>query len=63
MTIDKAIEALQRAKRELNCSELDEPSLILVLPTHGLATNVVDLVPNKEDNSVRVIVKLYNGTN
>ena len=57
MSIDEAIVALQNAKEELkDCSDI--PSLILVLPDHGLATNVVDLVANKEDGSVRVIVRL-----
>lgn len=57
MTIDEAIAALQRAKQELQGSA-DTPTLILVLPDHGLATNVVDLVANKEDGSVRVVVRL-----
>ena len=62
MTIDQAITALQKAKEDL-VNAVDTPSLILVLPRHGLATNVVDLRANKEDGSVRVIVNLYNGTN
>lgn len=57
MNIDEAIAALQKAKQELGETE-DAGSLILVLPRHGLATNVIDLVANKEDNSVRVIVRL-----
>lgn len=57
MSIDEAIAALQKAKEELKGSS-DEPSLILVLPDHGLATNVIDLVANKEDGSVRVMVRL-----
>lgn len=61
MTIDEAIEALQKAKKELVESDEDKPSLVLALPTHTLWTNVVDFRANKEDNSVRVIVKLYGG--
>lgn len=57
MSIDEAITALQKAKEELKGSS-DTPSLILVLPDHGLATNVIDLVANKEDGSVRVMVRL-----
>jgi len=60
MTIDAAIAALQKAKEQLKDHPVeDPPNLILVLPDHGLATNVIGLVANKEDNSVRVIVKLY----
>ena len=55
MTIDEAIEALQKAKLEVG-----NATLILVLPDYGLATNVVDLVANKEDESVRVIVRGYD---
>lgn len=54
MNIDEAIKALQKAKQEVG-----NATLILVLPDHGLATNVVDLVANKGDESVRVIVRLY----
>ncbi len=55
MTIDEAIAALQKAKKEL-ADATDTPTLILVLPRHGLACNVIDLVANKEDSSVRVEV-------
>ena len=54
MNIDEAIAALQKAKEIVGNTEL-----ILVLPNHGLAVNVVDLVANKEDQSVRVIVRLW----
>jgi len=39
-----------------DCDET--PTLILSLPEHGLIVNVVDLVANREDNSVRVIVRI-----
>jgi hypothetical protein len=58
LSIDEAIAALQKAKAELANNPGDEPCLILVLPDHGLATNVIDLVANKADNSVRVVVRL-----
>lgn len=58
MNIDEAITALQKAKAELADYKGDTPTLILVLPNHGLAVNVVDLVANKEDGSVRVMVRL-----
>lgn len=58
MNIDEAIAALQKAKQDLADCEGDTPTLILVLPNHGLATNVIDLVANKEDGSVRVVVRL-----
>lgn len=61
MTIDEAIAALQKAKQDLagwSQQTGDTPALVLILPDHGLATNVVDLVANKEDGSVRVVVRL-----
>jgi hypothetical protein len=57
MSIDEAIAALQKAKVELQGAE-DEPTLVLILPDYGLATNIIDLVANKEDGSVRVIPRL-----
>lgn len=57
MTIDQAIMALIKARQELDGTCIDAPTLILVLPEYGLATNVIDLVANKEDGSVRVIVR------
>lgn len=58
LSIDEAIEALQKAKLELQDNPGDPPCLILVLPDHGLAVNVIYMEANKEDNSVRVIVRL-----
>lgn len=61
MTIDEAIAALQKAKQDLagwSQQNGDTPTLILVLPDHGLATNVIDLVANTQDGSVRVMVRL-----
>lgn len=59
LSIDEGIAALQKAKEIFAKTEGDEPSIILVLPNHGLAANVIDFEANQEDRSVRVVVRGY----
>lgn len=46
LTIDEAIEKLQKLKEQLGGNNV----LILSLPSHGLWTNVIDLVVETADN-------------